>query len=197
MILDILTWPIITFGFFKGAFKTYKTLKANENQNEKDQERVSDKEKEKILEYWVVLIFVIYLFPWLEQIFGWFMIGGILTMAKLATLFAVVISEKGYGWMYKLVEEQFMPIIEPYINQLLEYSSGFRTTFCDLLVLGLHHCFQYIVYLCKSQMSVESLNLLGKNLLVTFQLIQNDEKQRKNQMKNESTPSIFEDVVQK
>jgi len=189
MILDILIWPIITFGFFKGAFRTYKTLKAQE---EKD--KSNDKEKEKVLEYWVVLIFVIYLFPWLEQIFGWFMMGGILTIAKLATLFAVVISEKGYGWMYKLVEEQFMPFLEPYINQLIEYSSGFRTTICDMVVLGLHYCFQYIVYLCKSQMSLENLNILAKNLVVTLHIVQNDEKQRKNHKQSENTPSIFEEI---
>merc|ERR1712190_122703 len=43
--------------------------------------------------------------------------------------------QKGYGFLYKLIEEQFIGNIEPYIEDWIKRSEGMRTQLCSTTVL--------------------------------------------------------------
>mmetsp|Transcript_29315 Transcript_29315/g.46518 ORF Transcript_29315/g.46518 Transcript_29315/m.46518 type:complete len:198 (-) Transcript_29315:267-860(-) len=126
MIWEIATYPLILLGLFRGAFLTYQALSKDE------------KEQKEQLEYWVVIVALLFLFPWLEYFLSWFLFAGLVGLIKFGILFMVVASQKkGYGFLYMLIDEQIIPLIEPYVQLGMKRSEGMRTQLCSTLVLWL------------------------------------------------------------
>ena len=99
-------------GLFRGAFLTYKSLGKDEN------------ERKEQLEYWVVISALLFLFPKIDYILSFFLFSGLVGLIKFGILFMVVASKnKGYGFLYKLIEEQFIGNIEPYIDEWIKKNS--------------------------------------------------------------------------
>eukprot|EP01084_Bolivina_argentea_P138465 243755_1 len=151
MLWDILTYPLILLGLFRGAFLTYQSMSKND-----------DKKKEQ-LEYWVVVSALLFLFPKIDYILSFFMFSGLVGIIKFGLLFMVVVSKsKGYGFLYKLIEEQFIGNIEPYVEDSIKKSEGIRTAICSTLVLYLAFGQRSITKLLMRSTSDQHLQYLAK-----------------------------------
>mmetsp|Transcript_19601 Transcript_19601/g.31167 ORF Transcript_19601/g.31167 Transcript_19601/m.31167 type:complete len:193 (-) Transcript_19601:1149-1727(-) len=126
MLWNVLTYPLILLGLFRGSFLTYQAMKKDE------------KEQKEQLEYWVVIIALLFLFPWIEYVLSFFLFAGLVGVIKFGTLFMVVASKKkGYGFIYTLIEEHFIGLVEPYIERWIKQSEGVRQQVCSSTVLFL------------------------------------------------------------
>lgn len=114
---DILTYPIILLGLFRGSFLTYKCLEIDDVEKKTEQ-----------LEYWVVMSALLFIFPWIDSILGLFLFSGVVGCVKLLLLILVVVGRTNYGFIYKLIEEQFLGFLQPYIQQGLDQSKDFRVS---------------------------------------------------------------------
>jgi len=183
-LIELVTWPIVILGCFKGALRTYQKLRES-----------SQKEQEQVLQYWVVLVCIMFVFPWLEYFASWIMLGSVFTLIKTMTLFAAVVSEKGYGTMYMFVEEHLVPAIEPYVKQFLHVTKDLRTTICDNVLLGLHQLLRSVLFLTKSEVSDAALEKFGTKWIKIMTLVQKEQGNRtKKEKQSTKTKTVIDDV---
>eukprot|EP01083_Nonionella_stella_P218328 783019_1 len=164
MLWDVITFPLIILGLFRGAFLTYQSM-------QKD-----DKEKKQQLEYWVVIISIVFLFPKIDYILSFFLFSGMVGLIKFGLLFLVVISKtKGGGFVYKLIEEHFVGNIEPYVEDWIRRSEGIRTTVCSTTVLYLSFGQRNVIKMVMSSISDQHLYYLAKVVNKTIKDIQKEQ----------------------
>jgi len=184
VLFDLLTWPLIVLGLIRGSFSTYKCLKQD----------VSNEQKEEQLQYWVVFASIVFFFPWFDKILGWFLFAGLIGILKLMLLIMVVVTRSKYGFLYKLIEEQFSSWVEPSVKKALKFSEGFRTQACDLFLIFLTSINQELIHLLITDVSNENLKSVRKNLNNMMEIVTKEETQRnkKQDRKNDDDKYVNE-----
>jgi len=194
MLWSILTYPLILLGLFRGAFLTFQSL-------EKD----SAAQKQQ-LEYWVVISALLFLFPKIDYVLSWFLFSGLVGLIKFALLFMVVVSKsKGYGFLYKLIEEQFIGNLEPFIAEWIRKSEGARTSAASTAAMFLSLSYRNVNRLLIQSVADESLYFLAKAVKKTASDVAKEQAKReklkaksrergatKSDASDRDTKSIFE-----
>eukprot|EP01084_Bolivina_argentea_P014838 27750_1 len=165
MLWDILTYPLILLGLFRGAFLTYQCV-----------EKKDDSEKKEQLEYWIVISALIFVFPKIEFLLSFFLFSGLVGIIKFGLLFAVVVGKtKGYGFLYKLIEEQFIGNIEPYLEEGMRRSEGIRKIVCSTSVLYSAYAQRNVVKMLMGSISDQHLYYLSKSVNKQIKDIQKEQ----------------------
>lgn len=124
-----------------------------------------EKEKKEQLEYWVVISAILFLFPKIDYILSFFLFSGLVGIIKFGILFMVVASKsKGYGFLYKLIEEQFIGNIEPYIDEWIKKSEGIRIQIASTVALYLAYAQRNITKLLIPTIADVHLYYLRKTI---------------------------------
>jgi len=168
VLFDLLTWPLILLGLIRGSYNTYKCLKQD----------VTNAQKEEQLQYWVVFCGIIFFFPWFDRILGWFLFGGLIGIMKFILLLMVVVTRSKYGFVYKLIEEQFSSFVEPWVQKSLKFTEVFRTQVCNFTLVFLTSTHQSLISLLLNETSNECCRLLKNNLNKTIEIIKREETKR-------------------
>lgn len=165
-------------GLFRGAFLTYKSLGKDET------------ERKEQLEYWVVISALLFLFPKIDYVLSFFLFSGLVGLIKFGILFMVVASKtKGYGFLYKLIEEQFIGNIEPYIDEWIKKSEGIRIQLCSTIALYLAYSQRNINKLLITTISEQHLYYLAKAVNKTLKDIQKEQAVREKSKSDRSASS--------
>ena len=85
---------------------------------------------------------------------------------------------KGYGFLYKLIEEQFIGNIEPYIDEWIKKSEGVRVQICSTIALYLAYSQRNINRILLSTISDQHLYYLRKTVDKTSKDIQKEQQIR-------------------
>jgi len=122
------------------------------------------------------LCYYIFFFPWFDAILGWFLFGGLISIAKFGCLVTVVISRSNYGFLYALIDEQLIGMLKPSIEKCLVYTEVFRKKCCNFIVMFTTTILQSLVSLCINEMSDVHLSQLKTMLSETMKKIENKTK---------------------
>lgn len=95
--------------------------------------------------------------------------------------------QKSYGFLYKLIEDQFIPLIDPYINELLAKTQGFRCSICGTLALSLPMVLRSVSKVLIKSCSDEHLYYLTKSLnKMQAKMIKDITKEQESRKSNQS-----------
>jgi len=179
-LIDLVTYPVAILGLLRGSYRTYKAL-----------ENPDFEKQQKVLEFWVVLIAILFLFPWIEWVLSWIMLGSIMTTLKVILLLAVAINEKQLGFVYKLMEEQVMPAVEPYVQRLLKETKGLRSKACDTILFAATEMHQWLMRLLVSQCDSQHLDELKSQTKKTTNCIKMELVERAKNERKDETSSVW------
>merc|ERR1712173_226203 len=94
-----------------------------------------------------------------------FLFGGLVGAIKLGLLFMVVVSKaRAYGFLYKLIEDQFIPLVDPYINEWITKTQTFRSQICGTVVIALPMGLRSVTKVLIKSVSDQHLYYLTKTL---------------------------------
>jgi len=157
-LFDFLTWPLILLGLLRGSYNSYKCV----------HEDCDAETKKQQLQYWVVFCAIIFFFPWFDALLGWFIFGGLISIAKFGFLVMVVVSRSKYTFLYMLIDEQFVAMLEPSIKKTLSLTENFRKQVENQIVLISTQILSSIINLLINEMSDQNLlklkNMIGKTM---------------------------------
>lgn len=170
-LFDLLTWPLILLGLIRGSYYTYKCLKEDSNKDRKEEQ----------LQYWVVFSAIIFFFPWFDRILGWFLFAGLIGIAKFILLIMVVVTRSNYRFIYVLIEQNFLSLVEPWVKKALILTEDFRSQFCDFTLICLTSGHQWLIQLLINEMSNEKVQTLKKTLNNSINIVKREEVAREKQ----------------
>jgi len=165
-LFDLLTWPLILLGLLRGSYYSYKCVHEN----------YDDERKKQQLQYWVVFCAIIFFFPWFDALFGWFIFGGLISIAKFIFLIMVVVSRSKYTFLYLFIDEQFVGFLEPWVKKILSLTENYRKQVENQVALVSTAILLSIINLLINEMSDQNVLKLKKMIGNTMDKIESKTK---------------------
>jgi len=102
-------------------------------------------------------------------------------------LLSLLVTDKQLGFVYKLMEKQMLPAINPYVQNLVTQTKSIREKVCDTVLLGTTDVHQWTVRLLVSQISSQHLPNLETRFQKAEELIQSELEKREINSRKEQT----------
>jgi len=117
-----------------------------------------------------------FFFPWFDALLGWFIFGGLISIAKFGFLVMVVVTHSKYTFLYILIDEQLVGMLEPWIQKALVFTENFRKQLDNQIVLISTSILQSIINLLINEISDQNLLKLKDMIGKTMEKIENKTK---------------------